>query len=85
MTLKLTPAQTALMETFDSLPDLKPETQWGCTPGELRVAKACAEKGPLDIKGAPVRGEHFEISLTSLGVSVSQCLLEKRVRDAATT
>ncbi|MBK1902219.1 MULTISPECIES: hypothetical protein [Burkholderia] len=85
MKVKLTPAQTALMGTFDSLPDLKPETRWVCKPEELRVVKACAAKGLLTIKRAPARGEHFEICLTGLGISVSQDLLERQVREAVAT
>ena len=83
MTLKLTPAQTLLMETFDSMDDLLPETHWGCTPADLRVARGCSEKGLLTIEGNPGRGDHFEIRLTDLGLSVARCLLQKRGRTAA--
>lgn len=83
MTLKLTPAQTVLMETFDPVDELSPSTYWECAPEELRVARACAKKGLLSIDGEPGRGEHFQICLTPLGISVARCLLDKRNRDAA--
>jgi hypothetical protein len=83
MALKLTPAQERFMGTFDLSEDLRLETSWGCGPEELGVARNCAEKGLLSIKGHPERGDHFEIVLTSLGMSVAKCLLEKRSSEVA--
>ena len=80
MTLRLTPAQTLLMETFNAPDKLTPETRWRCMPSDLRVAQGCSDKGLLSIDGIPVRGQQFEVCLTDLGISVAKCLLEPHGR-----
>jgi hypothetical protein len=79
MTLKLTPEQTLLMQTFDSFEDLVQETCWSCEPNELRVARECADRGLLQIEGIPADGDHFEVVLTAKGISVARNLAAKRV------
>ncbi len=55
LTIRLTPAQTRFMRTFDSPSDLNLATRWEYKPDELQVARACAPKGLLNIVGAPPR------------------------------
>lgn len=79
MTLKLTPEQTLLMETFDSFEDLTPDTCWICEPNELRVARECAYMGLLQIEGTPTDGECFEVLLTAHGISVARNLAATQI------
>lgn len=68
--VKLTPPQAKLMRTFDPADEIKTGTNWCCEPDELRTARACQDKGLLKIDGEPGRGEHFEVTLTLLGIEV---------------
>ncbi|KUZ96511.1 hypothetical protein WI40_02285 [Burkholderia ubonensis] len=79
---KLTPAQTRLMRTFDSLSDLN--LAWECKPDELQVARACAAKGLLNILGVPPKGAYFEIRLTADGNAVADAALMPLADGSAT-
>jgi hypothetical protein len=69
--VKLTPPQTKFIRTFDPPEELRTGGSWSCEPEELRVARACQDKGLLTIYGEPGRGDHFEVKLTLLGIEVA--------------
>jgi len=72
---RLTPAQKEFLSSFDS--DTGPKDDVDCDLRELRVAKACFEKGLLRALPAPAKADrYFDVRFSPLGLAVLKLVHE---------
>lgn len=72
---RLTPAQKGFLSSFDG--DTGPKDAVVCDLRELRVAKACFEKGLLSALPAPSKADrHFDVRFSPLGLAVLKLVHE---------